>query len=468
MRSVKAAFGDSEALRPPPRPGPLPPEGSKGELLSLALAEDRVLTDLQQRLTSQEWNDGPRLVRGVAGSGKTVVLATQAARMVERLHKGTRDLFEDRLQPLPVLAVCFNRTLVPFIRERIEIAYFQRTAELLPQNSILVTHFNSLLYYLHKEGYCRYHRIDDAPDSSERAARCLSDLNAIDGQLAARLTKGLFSCIFIDEGQDFHETEYALLLRLCAQSSSELPRMFVFYDDAQNLYGRKRPTWSDLGLDVRGRSVVMDECFRNTRQILEPAFNLLVGSHADGARSVTTSSFADMVTLKEKRLVAIEDGHIRVFFTAREGSPAAWRKCADRNAEQLSLATCCERLLKRDSLLPQDILVLTFRRDRAMELANAIAERVGQQRVRRPFEESEKDGLAIQPDRITVSTVASAKGYDAPYVMLASVDDFPHDVEGRVSFYVGCTRAREWLEVSWVETTDLVREFERAAAASGS
>ena len=212
MRSVLAAFGDSEVLRPAARPGPPPPEGSKGEQLDQALAEYRVLTELQQRLTSQDWNDGPRLVRGVAGSGKTVVLATQAARMIERLHK----------------------------------------------------------------------------------------------------------------------------------------------------------------------------------------------------------------------------------------------------------------LLRRDGLLPQEILVLTFRRERALQLANAIADRVGPARVRCPFQKPEKDGLAIQPDQVTVSTVASAKGYDAPYVMLASLDEFTNDVKGRVSVYVGCTRAREWLDVSWVETTSLVREFERSAGASGS
>ena len=328
-----------------------------------------------------------------------------------------------------------------------------------------MTHFNSLLYQLSQRGYCGYYRIDDPRDPSARAARYLSDLSALDGPLAARLTKGLFSCVFVDEGQDFNETEYALLLRLCARSPSGLPRMFVFYDDAQNLYGRQRPIWSDLGLEVRGRAVIMDECFRNTRQILEPAFNLLVGSHADGPRSVATSSFADIVTLKEKRLVAIEDEHIRVLFTAREGNPVAWRMCEDRNAEQSWLASRCEHLLKSDGLLPQDILVLSFRLDRAAELANALANRIGQQWVHRPFEESEKDRLAIQPGRTTVSTVASAKGYDAPYVILASADDFPDDVEGRVSFYVGCTRAREWLKVSWVKRTDLVREFERAAAA---
>jgi superfamily I DNA/RNA helicase len=128
----------------------------------------------------------------------------------------------------------------------------------------------------------------------------------------------------------------------------------------------------------------------------------------------------------------------------------------------LSLAIRCERLLKQDSLLPQDVLVLTFRRDRAHELAAAISARIGEGRVHLPFEDSEKNRLAIQPGHITVST-ASARGYDAPLVMLASADDFPEDIQGRVSFYVGCTRAREWLDISWVDTTNLVREFERAA-----
>jgi hypothetical protein len=50
--------------------------------------------------------------------------------------------------------------------------------------------------------------------------------------------------------------------------------------------------------------------------------------------------------------------------------------------------------------------------------------------------------------------------------MLASLHDFTDDVEGRASLYVGCTRAREWLEVSTAAVTDLVREFGRAIEAS--
>ena len=76
--------------------------------------------------------------------------------------------------------------------------------------------------------------------------------------------------------------------------------------------------------------------------------------------------------------------------------------------------------------------------------------------------------MAIEAGRITVSTVASTKGYDAPQVLLAAVDEFPDTVEGRVCLYVGCTRAREWLEGSAVEMTSLAREFEGSVSATNS
>jgi superfamily I DNA/RNA helicase len=121
------------------------------------------------------------------------------------------------------------------------------------------------------------------------------------------------------------------------------------------------------------------------------------------------------------------------------------------------VASQCETLMRSDGLLPQDILVLTFKRERARQLAGAIAARVGRI-VRCAFDE--RDSLAVQSGRLTVSTVASAKGYDAPYVILASLDDFSNDVEGRASLYVGCIRAREWLDVSASAATPLVEEFQ--------
>jgi hypothetical protein len=53
-------------------------------------------------------------------------------------------------------------------------------------------------------------------------------------------------------------------------------------------------------------------------------------------------------------------------------------------------------------------------------------------------------------------------------VLLASVDEFPDTVEGRVCLYVGCTRAREWLEATTTAMTGLAREFERSVSATNA
>ena len=470
LQSVMAAFGDSAALAPPPRSQARTLPGSKGQHLEEEQAEYRALSDQQQRIASQGWDDGPRLVRGVAGSGKTVVLATQAARMLDRLHKRPRDLFEEDGTP-SVLVVCFNRTLVPFIQQRIEMAYEQRTAETLPDGLLTVTHFNELIFTLSREGFCRYRTIETHPDPGERAARCLSDLGALNGSHRDRLSKGLFHAVFVDEGQDFHGNELQVLLKLCARAQNG-PRMFVVYDDAQNLYGQKRPTWTDLGLEVRGgRAVVLDQALRNTRQIVEPAFNVLLGTHAVDPRSVNTRKtrrFADFQMLKDKQLVSWDGRHIRVHFAPREGDPIVLHGCDDKCSEEALVARRCEALIGAEQLLPQDILVLTFKRERAYQLAKAIGSRIGSERVRCAIDETEKDKLVVQKDRLTVSTIASAKGYDAPFVLLASIEDCLAGIEGRATLYVGCTRAREWLEVSGNGTSALMRELQASAAAMGS
>ncbi len=90
----------------------------------------------------------------------------------------------------------------------------------------------------------------------------------------------------------------------------------------------------------------------------------------------------------------------------------------------------------------------------------------------RAFGDSSLEGVHVAKDNqdrrlrqrgcLTLSTVASAKGYDAYCTLLVASNDFNADLKGRASFYVGCTRAIEYLEVFAHERTGLVLEFERA------
>ena len=100
-------------------------------------------------------------------------------------------------------------------------------------------------------------------------------------QIQPELLKILqYDAIYIDEGQDIFDNEYRILMRLLKTNPKTGNKNIVIaYDDAQNLYGRPRPTWIDLGIQVSGgRAYPMKLCHRNPREIVEFAFNVLLGA----------------------------------------------------------------------------------------------------------------------------------------------------------------------------------------------
>ena len=75
--------------------------------------------------------------------------------------------------------------------------------------------------------------------------------------------------------------------------------------------------------------------------------------------------------------------------------------------------------------------------------------------------EHHKDQLVAVTGFFSLCTVHSAKGYDAPVVIVVSADRFHTDTKGRAAFYVACTRAQQYLEVTTANrTAPLVDELE--------
>ena len=73
-----------------------------------------VLSQEQQRLTNLKLDGKPRLVRGVAGSGKSIVLCNWLAKTVKRL---------DENRNVHIWAVYANRSLHKLLRESVESAW---------------------------------------------------------------------------------------------------------------------------------------------------------------------------------------------------------------------------------------------------------------------------------------------------------------------------------------------------------
>ena len=212
---VRRAFGDNAVLCPLAelRPGRRTNEGTLGESFDECATSYKNLTPEQQELSEEEWEQGPRLVRGVAGSGKTIVLANNLARRIERLRRSGDALFaSSRVKPR-IGAVCFNRALVPFLREKVAQAFRQRMgAELDDAIELRIGHLNHFYWELSQRGVWPYRGLEQGKDRGlskdakhpveQRARHYHEQLLKFKAAQPVAFDEIAFDTIYVDEGQD--------------------------------------------------------------------------------------------------------------------------------------------------------------------------------------------------------------------------------------------------------------------------
>lgn len=107
-------------------------------------------------------------------------------------------------------------------------------------------------------------------------------------------------------------------------------------------------------------------------------------------------------------------------------------------------------LINEVGVRPSDILVLGQSEHVMESLCKVIQDISNVFGVVRPNMTRPKDHYIYKDGCVAVSTVHSAKGYDAFYAIIASVEKFCTDADGRSAFYVACTRTKEHLDVFFV------------------
>ncbi|GIK65475.1 MAG: DNA helicase [Chloroflexota bacterium] len=455
---LRRVFGDSATINNTHRVfRPHVDEVTLGSYIDDVEALDKYLSEEQKQISDFNLNGYQRLVRGVAGSGKTVVLASMAAKCINRLFKETRNMFEDPDTQPQVLVLCFNRSLVSLLEDKIRRAYHQQTGEELADGMLFVMHYNQLFWRLKEWGAdIQYLRIQDERDPLARADHYQQEIAAWAEHDPEGYTSLLFDAILVDEGQDFLPEDYALLLDLIKpHPATGQKSLAVFYDDAQNLYGRPRPNWSQIGIDVQGknRSRVMRECFRNTREVVELAFNVLLGTAAPPDVRVQTRGYADMASLLQNDLIEETDAYIQIKFAKRSYEPPTIHPFQSREQEKHWVAQQVAYLVEQESVRPEDILILFPSEYGFEDLPDRIERQLKQASIEgflQPYgrHEADKERLIFREGYLTLSTIHGAKGYDAPIVFLVGVDLLDTDTMGRAAFYVAATRSKLILNIS--------------------
>lgn len=428
-------------------------------------------TDAQRQYAESDIRGQQRLFRGVAGSGKSVLLSLSCANMLKSMIEDSESLFADPSRTPRIAVVCFNKSLVHYLRERIDDRFGYLNWSVIPPNMVLITHFEGLLNQLRRTE----RSLDLDIDINQKETRARQLCERFDALSPATQHRLGYDAIFIDEAQDLDPLEIALLLRLARPNQSGEKTLIIFYDNAQNIYGRSQPVWEKIGVNiVGGRTVFLDQCKRNTRETLSLAFNVLVGAFAPEGQRVTTRTFADVQSLRQRKLIDESGGVFEISFTERKGPLPRIDLFRSRTDEFDAVSREVRRLVHAEKVLPSDILIIHRKLspaevDRLLERLRPALGSSGTVRAVGRHDHSSKDAPLFSPSVLTVSTIASAKGYDAPIVFLIAADLLKTDTEGRASFYVGATRAKLLLNITGLinPPSTLLHEIARTATALG-
>lgn len=262
-------------------------------------------------------------------------------------------------------------------------------------------------------------------------------------------TQATYSAVIVDEVQDISELGIKLLHTVVGNIADGL---LLVGDATQTLFTRGY-SLKDLNIDIAGRGIILRKNYRNTKQILEAAFPLVAGEwDADVAQAG----------------VALSDA--RPEFSVREGCRPMVVRCKDEEAEGRFISAEIAALLCYKHYSPRDICVLARNkhyRDIALNCLRA---------ARIPAFSFQRDEMGeVTPDQeaITVSTLHGSKGHEFGAVLVVGVvagvipqsaakDADALSAEAAV-LYVGMTRARELLYLSYSRTHGNGRQIARSS-----
>lgn len=215
------------------------------------------IMDLQQEQLARSLGEGHRVIHGVAGSGKTMILAYRCMHLAKAMAK-------------PVLVLCYNVPLAARLEE------MMREKGLDAQ--VAVRNFHAWC----RDQLVHYHvPLPPAGDDfHERLVQTI--MEAVDrGQIPA----AQYGAVLIDEGHDFEPHWLKLVAQMVDPDTNAL---LLLYDDAQSIYGKRRRgrfSFKSIGIQAQGRTTILRLNYRNTAEVLKVAYEF--------AKDVLTPQDAD-------------------------------------------------------------------------------------------------------------------------------------------------------------------------------
>jgi hypothetical protein len=388
--------------------------------------------DIQQEQLARSLGNGHRVIHGVAGSGKTMLLAYRAQHLAQAFHD------ENGHQRNPVLILCYNE---PLARQLAGVMSAKGIAD-----RVHAVHF-------HK--WCRDQLVafgQTLPPHHMPVEAKMADMvqRVITGVERNQIPAGQYQAVLVDEGHDFAPEWLKLITQMVDPATNSL---LVLYDDAQSIYDRARKksfSFKSVGIQAQGRTTILKINYRNTRQILQTA-SLVAAEylypHAPPLRGSLPPKGVDpawggpapdhLLTADDQD----EDGvpMLKPVSCGRDGEAPLIIRLPTLRAEAMHMVELLAHA-HQDGHAWGDMAILC-RHHQDMYLCANVLNRRGL-----PYQVRDKTGqFDPAADTIKVLTLHASKGLEFPVVGLLGAGHMPAEGEDEREeaklFYVGATRA---------------------------
>jgi superfamily I DNA/RNA helicase len=376
--------------------------------------------DLAQEEIARNLGNGHRVIHGVAGSGKTLILGYRA----EHLAK---------LCTRPILILCYNKTLAAKLASVMHAKGMDDRVHVANFHSWCVRQLNA--YNIEKPPQAKRGEEDAFFEGCvERVIR---------GVDSKHIPSAQYDAVLIDEGHDFKPAWFKLVVQMIHPDTNSL---LVLYDDAQSIYNgpkKLRFSFSSVGVQAKGRTTILKLNYRNTAEILAVA-----RAFADDLLSPSDTEEDQAPT-------------VLPMSAGRRGPKPLLIKLPSLKEEAAHLANRLKDA-NRTGMPWNDMAVLYRHYGIGKEVADTLT------RMGVPFQWQQDKKQKFEPlhDSVKLITLHSSKGLEFPLVCLPAIgtsDDKEHVLEDEARLlYVAMTRATQELVMTHHEESVLGEKVRKA------
>lgn len=373
--------------------------------------------DIQQELLARGLGEGHRVIHGVAGSGKTLILGYRAEHLAKMCQR-------------PILILCYNKTLATKLGSVIEAKGLQ--------DKINVVNFHA--WCVRQLDTYNAGKPPRNPDLDSYFESCVERvIRSVDQKI---IPSAQYDAVLIDEGHDFKPEWLKLVVQMIHPDSNSL---LVLYDDAQSIYNgpkKLRFSFSSVGVQAKGRTTILKLNYRNTAEILSVA-----------------RAFADDL-LSPNDTEEDQAPTVQPMSTGRHGPKPLLIKLPTLKEETEFLVA---KLIEANRTgMPWNDMAILYRR---YGIGHQFAETLTRKGIPFQWQQDKKHSYAPAHDSVKLITMHSSKGLEFPLVCIpgigASTKEEDLQDEARL-LYVAMTRATQELVMTHGDASSLGDKMQKA------